>query len=270
MRRFLQPAAEGGYASARKHLLLRLMGWKHRRTESSMLDSLRRGRPTEIDFLNALVVRIAEQAGLAAPWNRAVCRLVGDLERGQLEPQEPNLVELARVAAASSRRAMRADRKQALLAAGVALFSRHGYREVSIEEIARSAGVGTGSFYTYFSGKEEFYEEILDDIEQQGRQEVDRLVASFESPLNQMKALYRFRHPGNPQEPAADGRADRGQEVRLPGQAARRERGDTLRHHIEEKIGEILAAGGRAMELRVGLFHDPPAPGPGPVRRHIV
>jgi len=99
VRRFLQPAAEGGYASARKHLLLRLMGWKHRRTESSMLDSLRRGRPTEIDFLNALVVRIAERAGLPASWNRAVCRLVGDLERGQLEPGVPNLAELARVAA---------------------------------------------------------------------------------------------------------------------------------------------------------------------------
>ena len=87
---------------------------------------------------------------------------------------------------------MRADRKQALLAAGVELFSRHGYREVSIEEITRGAGVGTGSFYTYFSGKEEFYEEILDGIEEQGRQEVDRLVASFESPLNRLKALYRF------------------------------------------------------------------------------
>lgn len=99
VRRFLQPAAEGGYGPARKHLLLRLMGWKHRRTESSMLDSLRRGRPTEIDFLNGLVVRTAEQAGLPAPWNRAVCRLVAGLERGQLEPGESNLAELARLAA---------------------------------------------------------------------------------------------------------------------------------------------------------------------------
>ena len=76
VRRFLQPAGQGGYPPARKHLLLRLMGWKHRRTESSMLDSLRRGRPTEIDFLNGLVARAAEQAGLPAPWNRAVCQLV--------------------------------------------------------------------------------------------------------------------------------------------------------------------------------------------------
>jgi 2-dehydropantoate 2-reductase len=100
VRRFLQPAGEGGYPPALKHLLLRLMGWKHRRTESSMLDSLRRGRPTEIDFLNGLVARLAEQAGLPAPWNRAVCQLVGEMERGLLQPREPNLVELGRRAAA--------------------------------------------------------------------------------------------------------------------------------------------------------------------------
>jgi len=152
---------------------------------------------------------------------------------------------------------MRADRKQALLASGVDLFSRHGYREVSIEEIARGAGVGTGSFYTYFTGKEEFYEEILDDIEEQGQQEVDRLVASFESPLNRLKALYRFATLGIRKSPLLLGVLTGTKKYAFPGQAARRERGDTLRHHIEEKIGEILAAGGRALELRVGQFRDP-------------
>jgi 2-dehydropantoate 2-reductase len=100
VRRFLQPAAQGGYPGGVKQLLLRLVGWKHRRTESSMLDSLRRGRPTEIGFLNGLVVRTAEQAGLAAPWNRAICELVGEMERGQREPGQPNLAELDRRAAA--------------------------------------------------------------------------------------------------------------------------------------------------------------------------
>jgi 2-dehydropantoate 2-reductase len=100
VRRFLQPAGEGGYPPAFKHLLLRLLGWKHRRTESSMLDSLRRGRPTEIDFLNGLVVLLAGQAGLPAAWNRAVCQLVGEMERGQREPRESNLAELAGRAAA--------------------------------------------------------------------------------------------------------------------------------------------------------------------------
>ncbi len=152
---------------------------------------------------------------------------------------------------------MRADRRQALLAAGAQLFSSRGYREVSIEEIARGAGVGTGSFYTYFTGKEEFFEEILDQIEQQGRQEVDRLVASFESPLNRLRALYRFATLGIRRNPLLLGVLTGARKYAFPGQAARRERGDTLRHHIERKIGEILAAGGRALELRVGLYRDP-------------
>jgi AcrR family transcriptional regulator len=152
---------------------------------------------------------------------------------------------------------MRADRRQALLTAGAELFSSRGYRDVSIEEIARGAGVGTGSFYTYFSGKEEFFEEILDQIEQQGRQEVDRLVASFESPLNRLRALYRFATLGIRRNPLLLGVLTGARKYAFPGQAARRERGDTLRNHIERKIGEILAAGGRALELRVGLYRDP-------------
>jgi AcrR family transcriptional regulator len=152
---------------------------------------------------------------------------------------------------------MRVDRKQALLAAGADLFSLHGYRDVSIEEIARSAGVGTGSFYTYFPGKEEFYNEILDGIEEQGWQEVDRLVASFASPLNRLKAIYRFATLGIRKNPLLLGVLTGTKKYAFPGQAARRERGDTLRVHIEEKIGEILDDGGRALELRVGLFHDP-------------
>jgi AcrR family transcriptional regulator len=152
---------------------------------------------------------------------------------------------------------MRADRRQALLAAGMELFSRQGYREVSIEEIARGAGVGTGSFYTYFTGKEEFFEEILDDIEQHGRQEVDRLVASFQSPLNRLKALYRFATLGIRKNPLLVGVLTGTKKYAFPGQATRRERSDTLRHHIEDKIEQILADGARALELRVGLYRDP-------------
>ncbi len=152
---------------------------------------------------------------------------------------------------------MRADRRQALLAAGSELFTSRGYREVSIEDIARAAGVGTGSFYTYFRGKEEFFEEILDQIEQQGRQEVDRLVASFESPLNRLRALYRFATLGIRRNPLLLGVLTGARKFAFPGQAVRRERGDTLRHHLERKIGEILVAGGRALEMRVGLYRDP-------------
>ncbi|MFM6973796.1 MAG: ketopantoate reductase family protein [Agromyces sp.] len=47
---------------------------------ASMLQSIRRGRHTEIEFLNGAVVRAAESIGLDAPLNRALTALVHDLE----------------------------------------------------------------------------------------------------------------------------------------------------------------------------------------------
>ena len=87
---------------------------------------------------------------------------------------------------------MAKDRKETLLRMGERLFALHGYRDVSIKEITENAGLGTGSFYSYFPSKESFYSSILDRLEQRGIQEVQKHVSSFQSPLNKLKALYRF------------------------------------------------------------------------------
>jgi 2-dehydropantoate 2-reductase len=42
----------------------------------SMLQDLQNGRPTEIEYLNGAIVRVAERHGLASPANRAVATLV--------------------------------------------------------------------------------------------------------------------------------------------------------------------------------------------------
>ena len=49
---------------------------------SSMADDFVAGRPTEIDFLNGEVVRLAESLGRAAPVNAAIVRLVREAEAG--------------------------------------------------------------------------------------------------------------------------------------------------------------------------------------------
>jgi len=84
--------SERGYPPALKHLLLRLLAYRHRRTVSGALRSLQRGRPTELDFINGRVLRLAEGAGVAAPCNRLACELAGELERGVLHP-DPALLE---------------------------------------------------------------------------------------------------------------------------------------------------------------------------------
>ncbi len=96
LRRLLS-AAGTGYPRWLRMTLMRLVGRRHRRTESSMLASLRRGRKTEAEFINGRVVRLAEKHGLDAPLNRAVCGLVAELEAGRRAPGLRNLEAFAPV-----------------------------------------------------------------------------------------------------------------------------------------------------------------------------
>ena len=83
--------SDEGYPLFLKHLLIRIIGYKNRHDESSMLASLRRKRKTEIDFINGRVVRDAERSGIPVPYNRTAVDLVQQLERGILYPAPENL-----------------------------------------------------------------------------------------------------------------------------------------------------------------------------------
>jgi 2-dehydropantoate 2-reductase len=48
---------------------------------SSTLQSLRRGRPTEIDYLNGEIVRLGQKVGARTPYNSLVVALVGEVEK---------------------------------------------------------------------------------------------------------------------------------------------------------------------------------------------
>lgn len=72
---------------------------------------------------------------------------------------------------AATRTRMDVDaRREQLLDAGVAVFARRSWEEVSIEEIAAAAGVSRGLLYHYFSGKRDYYVACIEYL-------VDRLRA---------------------------------------------------------------------------------------------
>ena len=48
----------------------------------------------------------------------------------------------------------RKGRREQLLQAGERLFAAHGYRGVTIAEVADAVGVSTGSFYNHFPDKD--------------------------------------------------------------------------------------------------------------------
>jgi TetR/AcrR family transcriptional repressor of nem operon len=56
------------------------------------------------------------------------------------------------------------DTKQTLLETGTKLIFRQGYNHTGLNEILESAGVPKGSFYYYFSSKEDFGLQALDDF----------------------------------------------------------------------------------------------------------
>jgi 2-dehydropantoate 2-reductase len=72
----------GALADLRRHAVLCVMGLKYRRLKSSSLQSLERGRKTEVDFFNGYIVRAAAARGVAAPVNEALTRMVHELEAG--------------------------------------------------------------------------------------------------------------------------------------------------------------------------------------------
>ncbi len=69
-----------------RHLLVRAIGFKHSRTESSMLASLKLGVKTEIDIVNGVVVDLGKKHNIQTPVNTAIVTVVKDLETGTLTP----------------------------------------------------------------------------------------------------------------------------------------------------------------------------------------
>jgi AcrR family transcriptional regulator len=148
-------------------------------------------------------------------------------------------------------------KRELFLKIGERLFSRYGYKDVNIEDITQEAGVGTGSFYTYFPSKEVFYEQILDNLESQGIRSVDRVVGAFKSPVNKLKALYRFTTLGIRNNPILLGILTGDKKYIYPGQQNRSTGTSMLRSHVEEVVTQILREGSRKGVFRVRQYKNP-------------
>jgi AcrR family transcriptional regulator len=70
------------------------------------------------------------------------------------------------------------DRPRALMAAALKLLTRRGYRRVSIDDVAESAGVSKGTVYHYFANKNELLTRTLSERVSEKHAEVERLLAA--------------------------------------------------------------------------------------------
>ncbi|MCY1013867.1 TetR/AcrR family transcriptional regulator [Nannocystis pusilla] len=70
------------------------------------------------------------------------------------------------------------DREQAILASFEALLERRALPEISIDDIARGAGISRPTFYFYFPSKDAVLLSLLDRMVEQARAERDAALAS--------------------------------------------------------------------------------------------
>lgn len=154
---------------------------------------------------------------------------------------------------------MAADRKKLLLQTGRELFDRYGYRDVSIADITRAAGIATGSFYAHFPGKAEFYDAVLDELERDGIREIEERVALLSSTIGKLKALCRFTALGVRNRPILRGFLTGDRRFLHPGRRERLDRPDSLRGHLARRVRELIDEGGRTGDVRARLFRDPAA-----------
>jgi 2-dehydropantoate 2-reductase len=73
------------FADFNRHLTIRFIGFKYRRIKSSSLQSIERGRRTEIDFLNGYICGRGRDFGVPTPINDAVRKMVHEIENGERE-----------------------------------------------------------------------------------------------------------------------------------------------------------------------------------------
>ena len=67
---------------------------------------------------------------------------------------------------------------RAAVAAAENAFAELGYHEASIVKITEAAGVGQGTFYLYFTGKKEIFDEVVIDLNHRVRQAMTRSGSS--------------------------------------------------------------------------------------------
>lgn len=89
--KFLAP---GPLSELKRHLTIRVIGMKYRKLKSSSLQSLERGRKTEVDNYNGYIAARGKELDVATPINDQLTRLVREIEEGQRKVTPMNFDDL--------------------------------------------------------------------------------------------------------------------------------------------------------------------------------
>ncbi|PZU49569.1 MAG: TetR family transcriptional regulator [Microbacterium sp.] len=91
--------------------------------------------------------------------------------------------------------------RRKLLEAAEEVFAALGYHEASIVKITERAGIGLGTFYLYFDGKQQIFEELVIDLNRRVRHSMAEAMAGTSNRIDAERAgfegFFRFTaaHP---------------------------------------------------------------------------
>ena len=101
-------AGDGALDNLRRHAMILLVGLKYRRLKSSSLQSLERGRPTEIDYFNGFIAQKGEELGVDCPINRRLTVMIKEIEGDKRSIKVANLYDPVFCAQKSARHSAKA------------------------------------------------------------------------------------------------------------------------------------------------------------------
>lgn len=87
----------------------------------------------------------------------------------------------------------RAQRREAIVAAAKAVFRQKGYHQASVHDIIDEARIARGTFYLYFSSKQEVFGHLVEDFLKLTRSQVRRisLEPGAAPPIEQLRNNFR-------------------------------------------------------------------------------
>ena len=73
------------------------------------------------------------------------------------------------------------------------VFTRYGYRNTTMDRIARAAKMGKSSIYYYYKSKEEIFEAVVVREAQELKKQLEHVVNSGATPMERLKDYIMFR-----------------------------------------------------------------------------
>jgi len=80
-------------------------------------------------------------------------------------------------------------RRRSLLQTAVNLFAQHGYQATTVPMIIKAARTGTGTFYRYFTGKDDIFAAALQCLSQLMASALREALSKSSDPLSQLRLL---------------------------------------------------------------------------------